>query len=155
MVTFGLSSIEGSADESPNYLNAMRFQNTAGTGNLVKLEILIDDISPTGNVRMGIYADNNGSPGSRLLDAGEVNVSNGWVGSSGLNLPVTQGTYYWLVFVLQSTNRVSGRTGQPANSHHWYYYAYNALPSPYNVNGTDHGSSDAQWAMRATVSVGP
>jgi hypothetical protein len=55
----------------------MRFQNTAGTGNLTKLEILFDDATPTGAVRLGVYADNNGASGAQLLDAGTVNVANG------------------------------------------------------------------------------
>ena len=106
------------ADENPNYLNAMRFQNTAGTGNLVKLEILFEDTTPAGKVRMGVFADSGGAPGSRLVDAGEVNVANGWVSISGLSLPVTQGNYYWLAFVLQNTNAIRGVGGQAVNPHH-------------------------------------
>ena len=114
-------------------LDAMRFQNTAGTGTLTKLEILFDDTTPNGKVRLGVYADNGGVPGSLLLDAGEVTVANGWVSISGLSLPVTQNTYYWLAFNLQSANGVRYQSGQPAGSHYWGKYTYGAVPEPYSL----------------------
>jgi hypothetical protein len=128
----------------------MRFQNTAGTGNLAKLEVLFDDTSPQGHVRMGVYADNNGAPGALLLDAGTVNVANGWVSISGLNLPVTANTYYWLVFNLDSGNIVRTQTG-PANSHYWLDTPYGPLPNPYPQ---PTGIENTNFVMRATVNIG-
>ena len=131
----------------------MRFQNTAGSGTLSKLEILFDDTTPAGNIRLGVYADSSGSPGSLLLDAGEVTVANGWVSISGLSLSVTQNTYYWLAFILQNPNGVRYQTGQPVNSH--YFVArpsYGALPSTFPLAGS--GANINQYVMRATVATG-
>jgi hypothetical protein len=114
----------------------MRFQNTAGTGTLTKLELLIDDTTPAGSVRLGVYADNSGVPGSLLLDAGAAAAANGWTSISGLSLSVTQNTYYWLVFNLQSENGIRYKSGQPANSHYRINdYAYGVLPAAFPAGG--------------------
>ncbi|MDZ7260693.1 MAG: cadherin-like domain-containing protein [candidate division KSB1 bacterium] len=92
--TFGLNAGNATGSPAAGRLVAMRFQNNAGGGKLIKLEILFNDTTPAGRVRLGVYADSNGTPGALLLDAGEVAVANAWVAVSGLNLPVTPGTYY-------------------------------------------------------------
>jgi hypothetical protein len=129
VATFGLNSGNRNYSKAPNYLNAVRFQNTAGTGTLTKLEILVNDTTPNGKVRLGVYADNNGVPGALLLDADEVTVTNGWVGKSGLSLAVTQGTYYWLVYNIQSVNTIRYQSGQAANSNRWIALMYGAFPA--------------------------
>src|SRR3989304_1320794 len=113
----------------------MKFQSSAGTGDLSKLEILFDSATPAGNVRLGVYADNSGAPGSLLLDAGAVAVANGWVSISGLNLPVTQGPNYWLAFNLQNTNGVKYQSGQASNSHYWVSSTFGPLPSLFSLTG--------------------
>jgi len=152
VITFGLNNGNSTWNESQNYLNAMRFQNTAGTGRLTKLEIFFNDSTPNGNVRLGVYADNNGRPGTLLLDAGVVVVANGWVSITGLNLAVTQNTYYWLCFDLQSANVVVYQNGQVSNSHYYVALIYGALPSTYPLTGA--GYNNNQYVIRATVSLG-
>jgi VCBS repeat-containing protein len=149
--TFGLDSGNYSGTEGSDMIDVMRFQNTAGTGTLTKLEILFNDTTPNGKVRLGVYADNNGVPGALLLDAGEVAVANGWVSIAGLNYSVTQGTYYWLAFGLQRDNGVTYQAGQPDRSHYWINYYYGALPSQYNLNGDRYGCNNGQFVIRATV----
>ena len=117
-----------------------------------ELDILFDDATPNGNVRLGVYADNNGVPGSLLLDAGAVAVANGWVGKTGLSLQVNNGTYYWLAFNLQSANGVRYRSGQPASSHYWVGSAYGALPANIRLAGA-HANNN-QYVMRAIVTIG-
>ncbi|MFH1003219.1 MAG: CARDB domain-containing protein, partial [Chloroflexota bacterium] len=140
-------------NQAQRVLNAMRFQNNAGTGTLSTLELLLDDTTPSGRVRLGVYADSSGRPGSLLLDAGEVTVSNGWVAISQLDLPVTQGAYYWLAFNLQDQNRVKYQSRQPARSHCWLNNAsYGALPGQFNVARAGYNGN--QYVMRATVTLG-
>jgi len=62
--TFGLNDGNNTSSQAANILNAMRFQNTVRTGTLIKLEILFNDSTPTGKVRLGVYTDNNGTPGN-------------------------------------------------------------------------------------------
>lgn len=150
--TFGLNSGDTTWEDSPNFLSAVRFRNTAGTGILTRLEILSDDTTPNGKVRLGVYADNNGVPGNLLLDAGEVTVANGWVAKDNLNLPVTQNTYYWLAYNLNSANGIRYKAGQPANSNRWVNLIYGAFPSQYPVTGS--GADNTQTVMRATVTIG-
>jgi hypothetical protein len=150
--TFGLNNGNGTSNQNGNVLNAMRFQNNAGTGTLTKLEVLFNDTTPAGRVRMGVFSDNNRRPGSLLLDAGEVNVANGWVSISGLNLPVTQNTYYWLAYVLTAQNGVRYQSGQSAGSHYWVGYRYGALPKQFSLFPAAYNGSP--YVMRATVTTG-
>ena len=129
----------------------MRFLNDAGTGTLTKLELLVSDSTPAGKVRFGVYADNNGTPGSQLLDAGEVNVVNGWVSVNNLNLQVTANKYYWLVFDLQSPNTASYLSGQATDSHYWVNSAYGNLPASFPTTGLS--TNNSPYVMRATVEV--
>jgi hypothetical protein len=105
----------------------MRFQCT-GSGTLTKLELLFDDTTPSGSVRLGVYADATGVPGSLLLDAGGVAVANGWVGIGGLSLSVSSGSYYRLVFNMSAANSVRYITSVPTGSHAWRAYTYGPLP---------------------------
>ena len=150
MATFGLNSGNNTWNVSPDYVNGMRFQNTAGDGTLTGLEILFDDATPNGNVRLGVYEDSSGSPGGLLLDAGAVAVADGWVSISGLNLSVTLDTYYWLAYNVDSDNGIRYQSGQPASSHHWRVYTYGTLPDPFGTGS----SNNNQLVMRATVDTG-
>jgi VCBS repeat-containing protein len=151
VATFGLNSGNSNGNDDPNYLSAVRFQNTAATGILTKLELLVNDTTPNGKVKLGVYADSNGAPGALLLDAGEVMVTNGWTAISGLNLAVTKGTYYWLAYDLLSANTIRYQSGQAANSNRWIARTYGALPAQYPSGS---GSDSTQTVMRATVSPG-
>ncbi len=153
--TFGLDAGNQTHNQSANTLNAMRFQNTAGAGQLTKLEILFADTTPHGKVRLGVYADNSGTPGNLLVDAGEVTVANGWVSISALNLPVTQNAYYWLAYNMQSSNGVRYQSGQPAGSHAFRGATYGTLPAQWgSISGYGRGTNTSQDVMRATVKLG-
>ena len=149
--TFGLNSGNGNWNQGSNILDAMRFQNKAGTGTLTKIEILFNDTTPHGKVRMGVFSDNNRKPGSRLLDAGEANVANGWVSTGNLNLSVTLNAYYWLAFDLQNQNGVRYQSGQSTGSHYWVGYSYGTLPGQFSLFRASSNSSP--YVMRATVTT--
>jgi VCBS repeat-containing protein len=150
LAKFGLSAGSKTYQEYGNAIDFQRFQNTAGTGKLTKLELLINDTTPHGKVRLGVYADVNGKPGALLLDAGEVIVTNGWVSISGLNLPVTKNTYYWLAFTMQSQNGVTYIISPTARSHYYIWAKYGALQAKYNP-GYYALANSIQYVMRATV----
>ncbi|MDP2730352.1 MAG: hypothetical protein Q8O55_07710, partial [Dehalococcoidales bacterium] len=145
---FGLSS--GDSVDKSAWFNMQRFGNTAGTGTLNKLEVLISDSAPSGNIRLGVYADNNGVPGELLLDAGEVSMKDGWTGISGLSLPVTAGEYYWLAYLPEKrVGVVYQSTGMPDGSHNCYAYRYGPLPDTPQVKSVNN----TPFVMRATVNV--
>ena len=146
--TFGLSS--GDSVYTSTFLNAQSFPNTVGGGTLTRLEVLLSDTTASGNLRLGVYADNGGVPGGLLLDAGSVAATNGWVGIAGLNLPVAAGANYWLAYLPQNpVGVVYQSAGMPANSHDNYAYSFGPLPGTASVgemNGTP-------FVMRATVAI--
>jgi N-acetylneuraminic acid mutarotase len=72
--------------------------------------------SVSGNVRLGIYADSAGAPGSLITDAGSAAVVNGWTVIPGLSFSGSLGTNYWLVFLLSATDPVSYTAGAPTGS---------------------------------------
>ena len=144
--TFGLNSGDNTYQEAARALSAMRFQ-CPGNGTLTKLELLFDDTTPHGNVRLGVYADASGAPGALLLDAGQKAVANGWVSISNLSLNVTPNTWYWLAYNLSAGNGVRYQTGCPAGSHYWKNsQTYGALPQPFP---SASGQNNNQIVMRA------
>jgi len=147
--TFGLNSGGSAWQDGAGYIEAMRFQ-CPGNGMLTRLEILFDDTTPNGSVRLGVYVDSSGTPGALLLDAGSVTVANGWVGISGLSLHVSANTYYWLAFDLSAQNGVRDQTGGPTGSHMWRVYSYGPLPNPF---GTVQGTNSNQYVIRATYMI--
>lgn len=150
IATFGLNSGNATYNQAADSLQAMRIRNTAESGTLIKLELLIADTTPNGKVRLGIYTDNNGKPGKRLLDAGEITVANGWISVKGLNLSVTEGNYYWLAFNLQSTNGIRYQSGKASASHYSVNgVKYGALPSSFPSSGVRTNSN--QYVMRGTI----
>jgi hypothetical protein len=63
--------------------------------------------TPAGKLRLGIYADNNGKPGSRILDSGEIDVSSTGLKTATINITLEPGLY-WLVKVQDNTPGLSG-----------------------------------------------
>ena len=147
---FGLDQGNNTYDQLPGVINAMRFQNNAGDGTLTQLQLLVDDSSVSGTVRIGVYADDNDAPGALILDAGEVSLANGWVTVSNLNLPVKDGAYYWLAFNLQTQTGIRYQTGQPANSHNWVSGSFGPMPARFPSGFADNNK---EYVMRAVVSA--
>jgi VCBS repeat-containing protein len=145
--TFGMSGGNYEFYIGSDQVNAQRFQNTASGGTLTKLEVLLKESTPLGNIRMAVYADNNGTPGALLLETSEIAAADGWVVVEGLNLPVTQNAYYWLTFNMSRANTVVCDIG-PGGSHVWINRAYAAYPATFS---SIDGSNVGQFAMRATV----
>jgi hypothetical protein len=146
---FGLSSGNSTWNLAGNKIDAMRFLNTAGNGDLTALDLLVADATPTGKVRFGVYADNDGKPGNLLLSTGETRVINGWTKISGLHLKVSAGAYYWLAFEMQNDNTLRYQSGRASNSHYWVNRTYGALPAAFPTSGLSTNSSP--YVMRAAV----
>jgi hypothetical protein len=154
--TFGLNQGNATYGVAANVWNGMWFLNTAGAGHISKVELLVDDRSPSGVVRMGVYG---ATPCTLIKDLGYVRVSNGWVSIGGLNIPVSAGSYYYLAFDLQRQNQVRVQKNYAASNSGfgcWFApLAYNALlirtNSAEDMPPGGHLSPDA-YVIRATVS---
>jgi len=83
---------------------AEAFSFTAGaSGKATKLSIYLDSASTATQVNIGIYADANGKPGTRLQQGTITAPTKGaWnaVGISSLN--ITKGTKYWIAVLAPS-----------------------------------------------------
>ena len=80
-----------------NDLNCWRFRATS-TFTAKNMQVnLANQIR--GKLKVAIYSDNNGSPGSLLVGSNEItNPSSGWIPFTlTTNQPLTTGTYYWII----------------------------------------------------------
>ena len=131
------------------------FGSSAEPETFTKLQINYNQSSPTGNVRLGIYADNGSSgPGALIYDAGEVAIANGWTVISGLNIQLTPGTFYWLAFVQDTAEHISYTAGSPLNpsasaAHCFVSHTFGALPSTFP--GSPTFITGSMYAMKLTV----
>ncbi len=147
-LTFGYASGIAVWTEAPNRIDFARLQNTAGTGVLTGIELKFNQTTAQGKVRLGVYADNNGTVGNLMLDAGEVPAGTSWVGIYGLNLPVTGNSYYWLALSLSASNTIEYTTG---GTHKADQNApYGQLKTTPNITMTN----TTPYIMRAIVKVG-
>jgi peptidoglycan/xylan/chitin deacetylase (PgdA/CDA1 family) len=148
--TFGLDNGNASWKQGQGVINVQRFLNTAGSGTMTKLEIYMATTTPSGKVRLAVYADTNGSPGALLADAGEATVVNGWI-ALGVDVPVLKNTYYWLGYNLETANSVWYQSGQATSSHRWVGYDYGPFPAQFPTSGVI--SNNNQYVMRASVGL--
>lgn len=136
------------------YLDAMRFQNTAGSGTLTEIGLYFTDMDSTGNVRLGIYADTGSAtqPGALLLDAGAVAFSEAdtWYSKTGLSLSVTNGTYYWLAWIPSVAAYLGGEDNAGSSRSMKDAVGYGALPTPFP---TIAGNYEERICVRAGVEV--
>jgi PKD repeat protein len=144
---FGLASGSLTYQEAANTLLAMRFQNNVGDGSITQVELLSDD-DRGGGIRIGIYSDNNGSPGQLLMDCGAFTLVTSW-NTFVLPTPLAAytGEYYWLAYILQNSRWIYYGTGA-ANSKIWRAgQTYGPMPATIAVTGQDN----EQYVMRAYV----
>jgi hypothetical protein len=119
-----------------------------------KLQINYNQPSPTGDVRLGVYADNGSSgPGALILDAGAVTIANGWVFAT-VDMTLNPGTLYWLAFVQNSAEQVSYTGGAPQNilasaAHYYVAQTYGSLPATFPSGGTY--TANSMYAMKLTT----
>jgi hypothetical protein len=157
-VTYFGYNVAGSVSKTTGNtsIEALRFQNTAGAGNITEIGVYIKDFDTGGKIRLGIYADTGSTtqPGGRLLDAGETSaVASGDVGTwktiSGLSLAVTANTYYWLCAESDFTAYCGGE--DTGGVHSWANVSYEPYPTPFPTIA----NSDAnQLSIRAGVTAG-
>ena len=107
--------------------------------------------SSSGNVRLALYQDSGGMPGSLVWQSGEVadNVANngGWLSvSSGLPTIASAGNY-WLAWQVDSTLNVPGYAqGTPGNGF-TFNQAYGAFPPNLSASGSAPALTSDLWSM--------
>ncbi|MBP1991497.1 GH39 family glycosyl hydrolase [Paenibacillus eucommiae] len=96
-----------------------------------------------GKVRMALYSDNNGNPGTMLSESPEVTLTNGWNKGMIPSTTLTENTPYWLVFILSQMGSVL--TYKPPVQYISYSYPA-SLPATAPVGLTSSGGTYAFYA---------
>jgi hypothetical protein len=108
----------------------------------------------TGKARLGIYADAGGDslcyPGSRVIDAGEIDVTVTGAKTLTISQALSQNSLYWLVILCQATPAIycipvagviavlghSNALGTAQNAGLYAAQAYGALPATFPTTPT-------------------
>jgi hypothetical protein len=92
------SDDSGSSDHAADMLVLTRFV-VEQTGNVSEIKV---KARVSGNVKVAIYADSSGEPGSLLVSTGSNAVVAGWDTISITSTSLTKDTYYWLAVKLDT-----------------------------------------------------
>ncbi|QTH43644.1 hypothetical protein J4772_04200 [Cohnella sp. LGH] len=92
---------------------------------------------------MALYSDNSGNPGTLLAETPEITLFNGWNQGTIPSTALTEGTPYWLVFVLSQTGNVL--TYNPPVQYTSYTYP-TSLPAAAPTGLTSNGGTYAFYA---------
>ena len=124
----GNNIVGTSADPSGgNDLNCWRFQASSSfTANAMQINLARE---MTGNMKLAIYSDNNGTPGTLLVGSTEMtNPAAGWVTFTLTGgQPITAGTYYWLA--AWSNGSYTPRTEATGGTARYLTKTYGAWPT--------------------------
>jgi hypothetical protein len=89
-----------------NYICATKF-TCDYTGSVTEIRIRVGG---SGNVKVGLYADDSDNPGTLLASSGSTAVSIGWNIISVTPVNVTYGAAYWLAFNTDTLNLAGAKT---------------------------------------------
>lgn len=140
-----------------NKLYGMRFY-VRETYSFSAIEAYQNNSGTTGNMRLGIYADSNGLPGSLVQDAGAVSwpASTGWR-SVTTTIALTGGTWYWAACVADAALQTIGPnvTGSNVEESMVIRGAYDTgLSTVINSSPNWSGNGFGCAPLRATLSYG-
>ncbi len=121
---YGPGFVAGRFYTTPGITGLLQFAITANTlyavpffvpvsTTFTKIGVQIPNAGGGGNIELGIYNNNNGIPGTLLLDAGSVAVGAGGAVTIAINQILTPG-WYWLAVAGSSTPQISGPSGAAA-----------------------------------------
>lgn len=148
---FGSTSTSYSYPIPENYIVGGRLQNTVGDGNVTKIETYVQG-SAGGNIRQGMYTSTATPTATTLLvDAGAATMANGWTTKTCSATSVTNGTYYYLAYLLDTEKGIYYDSASSTNIYFERAYSYGALPNPATP---DTYYPDTIYSMRAYVELG-
>jgi hypothetical protein len=113
-----------------NDLNCWRFQaGSSFTANYMQINLAA---GITGKMKVAIYVDNNGRPGSLLVGSNEItNPSSGWVKFTLTEFkPIISGSYYW--FAVWADANYTPKCQTTGGTARYVKRTYGTWPSPLN-----------------------
>jgi hypothetical protein len=126
-----------------NYISVTKFTASA-TGTVTELRI---KCSGNGHVKVAMYADSGGNPGSLINSVGSTSVVSGW---NTISLPsstsITKDTAYWLAYISDTNNICGWVTGSEPKRYKTWAFS-NAFPDPAGSGYSSGTSGDlvAGW----------
>lgn len=148
------ANVYNSNSPAPNYFSAVKVQ----AGQNITVDTLNFYVQGAyGSVRLGLYADNAGNPGSLLAQTDSILLHIGWNSGGITPTRIIPGRTYWLVFSFST----SGNTiyYDPVGLTVWGSYSYGVLPgtappTPSSMVGTFMlFASGNAWRMNTGMNV--
>lgn len=133
--------------EPKNYFYLQKFSANA-TGTLKSLRV---KVTGSCNIKIAIYADSSGEPGSLLASAGATACTSGWNTINVSDVSITSGTNYWIGFdsdtLLYGVACVTNSSGKVVRSKSATYSTF-TFPDPAGTGfstTTSHDIGLAGW----------
>ncbi len=146
--TIGYSTVFSSTDNgNANVLKAQKV-SLSKVAAIRSLSLYVPKAA--GKLRLGIYSDANGAPGTLIATTAEILPVTGWNTAVTTTNPSLSAGNYWLVFET-SSNTLSQRYQTGSNAIKTRTFAYAALPSTFGVASTDWA---VNYSFYATLSEG-
>lgn len=158
-----LSSITANSATTANQIFAFPFYVPTLT-TFDRIAIWVGTATP-GNVRLGVYADNGGTPegGTLLLDSGGLSTSTTGKKEATINLTLQPGWYwlchlpsatpsFWNITIVNATTHLgtSDPSVEPPHNRVRIAQAYGPLPNPFPASPTiESGILHAVWLRKA------
>lgn len=126
MPVFGNESIKEEWDDAVNgYLNGTKY-DLSEEGIIQSISLYL--YTAAGNIRLAIYTDDAGAPGSLLCVTASTAASTGWNNLNTLTNPTLAAGTYWLVYQTDHADSHIGTEMGAANQLCWKSYAYAEYP---------------------------
>ena len=150
-IRIGDTTIESTKDSGNGNLLVVQKATLSQAATIQSLSFYVNALG--GNLRLGLYADNAGSPGALKASTNQFTpISTGW-NTQNVVTPVslTAGTY-WLAYSPQSNSLGFERSNNGSGTAHWINFNYGPLPATF-PSGSSGGS--VQWSFYATLNTAP
>ncbi len=150
--TFGLDNGDGTWGLDAGAINGMKFA-CSDDGTLTKIGLLLDDASPSGNVKLAIYDHDatNDLPENLLWGGSNKSTTDGWMEWGTSPVQLSANATYWLVFWLDTQNDVRYQSG--SGRHVWWSWQYGDWPAA--LDNSPAGANNNQYVMLATYATNP
>lgn len=158
-VQFGLTTVGSITDtnEAGTY-EMVRYQTGASAGATTSISAFIGsatvDAAPNNKIKLALYSDNAGTPGTLLATATEGIITTGW-NTLPISATLSPATNYWLAFIMNGTSGSAGNLSyNNGGTSCWRVQTYaSGFPSsnPPCTAGTQAFSMYATFASSAPV----
>ena len=148
-ITIGDTTIESTNDYGNGNLLVAQQATLSQTATIQSLSFYVDALG--GNLRLGLYADNAGSPGALIASTNEFTpTSTGWNTQSVVSpVSLTAGTY-WLAYLPQSSSLGFKLSSIGSGTAVWHNFSYGPMPATFP---SGNSGDSFQWSFYATLNT--